>query len=101
MDGVPQCLSIGDYDWYSGGGVTKGAADGDVEEMECEERWGEGGEVSMDVDLSETEQEKLLAEISQTRDTLLPATSIESFDLSLSSDNAAHYQVYIIYIYIT
>ena len=77
--------------------MTRGVADGDVEMMECEERWGEGGEVSMDVDLSETEQEQLLAEISQTRDTLLPATSLESFDLSASSDNTAHYQVCILY----
>ena len=75
--------------------MTKGVADGDVEEMECEERWGEEGEVSMDVDLLETEQEQLLAEISQTRDTLLPATSLESFDLSGSSDNTAHYKVHV------
>ena len=65
-------------------------ADGDVEEMDCEERWGEGGVVSMDVDLSEAEQEQLIAEITLTRDTLLPATSLESFDLSSST---AQYQV--------
>lgn len=77
--------------------MTRGVPDGDVEEMDCEERWGAGGEVSMDVDLSETEQEQLLSEISQTRDTLLPATSLESFDLSASAGSSAHYQVCILY----
>ena len=62
-----------------------GVGDGDVEAMDCEERWGEEGEVSMDVDLSEAQQEELITEISRTRETLLPATSLESFDLSSGS----------------
>ena len=66
-------------------------ADGEVEDMECEERWGEAGEVSMDCDLSETQQEQLITEITHTRDGLRPVTSLESFDLPTTSE--VHYQV--------
>ena len=76
---------------YSDSGV--GVVDGDIEEMDCEERWGDEGEVSMDFDLSEVQQETLLAEISETRDTLLPATSLDSFSLPSSSGTTPLYQV--------
>lgn len=66
--------------------------DGDVEEMDCEERWGDDGEVSMDFDLSEVQQEELIAEISMTRSTILPSTSLDSFSLP-SSPATPLYQV--------
>ena len=69
-------------------------ADGEVEEMDCEERWGDEGEVSMDFDLSEVQQEELIAEISATRNTILPATTLDSFSLP-SSSSAPLYQVYV------
>jgi hypothetical protein len=59
--------------------------------MDCEERWGEDGEVSMDFDLSEVQQEQLMAEISATRDTILPSSTLDSFSLSSSTPL---YQVY-------
>ena len=68
-------------------------ADGEVEDMECEERWGDTGEVSMDCDLSEAQQEQLITEITHTRDGLRPVTSLESFDLPTTSQ--VHYQVHI------
>ena len=61
-----------------GGGI----ADGEVEDMDCEERWGDAGEVAMDCDLSEAQQEQLITEIAHTRGALLPVTSLEDFDLS-------------------
>ena len=67
-------------------------ADGDVEEMDCEERWGDDGEVSMDLDLSEVQQEQLIVEISATRNTILPATTLDSFSLP-SSPATPLYQV--------
>ena len=73
------------------GGVTMGVADSEMEEMDCEERWGDDGEVSMDFDLSEVQQEQMIAEISHTRDTLLPVDSLVSFDLLSGSE--ANYQV--------
>ena len=67
---------------------------GDVEMMECEERWGDDGEVLMDFDLSDIQQETVIAEISETRDTLLPATSLDSFPLQAFSGTTPLYQVY-------
>ena len=66
--------------------------DGDVEEMDCEERWGDDGEVPMDFDLSEVQQEQLIAEISATRNTILPATTLDFFSLP-SSPATPLYQV--------
>lgn len=60
--------------------------------MDCEERWGDEGEVSMDFDLSEAQQEELIAEISATRNTILPATTLDSFSLP-SSPSTPLYQV--------
>ena len=87
----------GKEDWGADGlGVSSGAvgvADVDVEEMDCEERWGDDGEVFMDLDLSEVQQEQLITEISETRNTLLPATTLDSFSLSSSSPDTPLNQV--------
>ena len=73
--------------------AVDGDGDGDVEEMDCEERWGDDGEVSMDFDLSEVQQEQLIAEISATRNTILPATTLDSFSLPTASPATPLYQV--------
>ena len=81
------------YDFYFLDEPAAVDGDGDVEEMDCEERWGDDGEVSMDFDLSEVQQEQLIAEISATRNTILPATSLDSFSLPSASPSTPLYQV--------
>lgn len=71
--------------------MTASVGESEMEDMDCEERWGDDGEVSMDFDVSEVQQEQLIAEITQTRETLLPTTTITSFDLL--DTTTATYQV--------